>query len=31
MLVMPLVTEAGLGFGGAYGRGALQVNNVTVD
>ncbi len=31
MLVMPLVTEAGLGFGGAYGRGALRVNNVTVD
>lgn len=31
MLVMPLVTEAGLGFGGAYGRGALKVNDVTVD
>ncbi len=31
MLVMPLVTEAGLGLGGAYGRGALLVNNVTVD
>lgn len=31
MLVMPLVTEAGLGLGGAYGRGALRVNNVTVD
>ena len=31
MLIMPLVTEAGLGFGGAYGRGALRVNNVTVD
>ncbi|SFD74693.1 Las17-binding protein actin regulator [Sulfitobacter brevis] len=31
VLVMPLVTEAGLGLGGAYGRGALQVNNVTVD
>ena len=31
MLVMPLVTEAGLGFGGAYGRGALLVDNVTVD
>ncbi|MEP2921203.1 YSC84-related protein [Sulfitobacter sp.] len=31
MLVMPLVTEAGFGFGGAYGRGALLVNNVTVD
>lgn len=31
MLVMPLVTEAGFGFGGAYGRGALLVNNTTVD
>jgi lipid-binding SYLF domain-containing protein len=31
LLVMPLVTEAGLGFGGAYGRGALRVNNTTVD
>ncbi|UWR24027.1 YSC84-related protein [Sulfitobacter sp. S190] len=31
MLVMPLVTEAGLGFGGAYGRGALRVNTATVD
>lgn len=31
MLVMPLVTEAGLGLGGAYGRGALRVNNTTVD
>lgn len=31
VLVMPLVTEAGLGFGGAYGRGALRVGNVTVD
>ncbi len=31
MLVMPLVTEAGFGFGGAYGRGALLVDNVTVD
>ncbi len=31
MLVMPLVTEAGLGFGGAYGRGALRVGDVTVD
>lgn len=31
MLVMPLVTEAGFGLGGAYGRGALQVNDVTVD
>lgn len=31
MLVMPLVTEAGFGIGGGYGRGALLVNNVTVD
>jgi lipid-binding SYLF domain-containing protein len=32
MLVMPLVTEAGLiGFGGAYGRGALQVGETTID
>jgi len=31
MLVMPLVTEAGLGFGGAFGRGALRVNNISVD
>jgi lipid-binding SYLF domain-containing protein len=31
MLVMPLMTEASFGFGGSYGRGALRVNNVTVD
>lgn len=31
MLVMPLVTEAGLGLGGGFGRGALRVNDVTVD
>lgn len=31
MLVMPLITEAGFGFGGAYGRGALRVSDVTVD
>lgn len=31
MLVMPLVTEASFGFGGAFGRGALRVNDVTVD
>ena len=31
MLVMPLVTEAGLGLGGSYGRGTLRVNDVTVD
>lgn len=31
MLVMPLVTEAGIGIGGGYGRGALRVGDVTVD
>ncbi len=31
MLIMPLVTEAGFGLGGGYGRGALRVNDVTVD
>lgn len=31
MLVMPLVTEAGFGVGGAFGRGALLVDGVTVD
>ena len=31
MLVMPVITEATLGIGGAYGRGALQVNGATVD
>ncbi|MGC8202400.1 YSC84-related protein [Aliiroseovarius sp. PTFE2010] len=31
VLVMPLVTKAGLGFGGAYGRGVLQVGGVPVD
>jgi lipid-binding SYLF domain-containing protein len=31
MLVMPLVTEAGFGLGGAYGRGALRIDGVTVD
>lgn len=31
MLVMPLVTEAGFGLGGAYGRGALRINGYTVD
>jgi lipid-binding SYLF domain-containing protein len=30
-LVMPLVTEAGFGIGGAYGRGALRVGGATVD
>ena len=28
---MPLVTEAGFGFGGAYGRGVLQIKGATVD
>lgn len=31
MLVMPLVTEAGFGVGGSYGRGALQVDGTTID
>lgn len=31
VLYMPLVTEAGFGFGGAYGRGALRIKDVTVD
>ena len=31
MLVMPLLTEAGFMLGGAYGRGALRVNGVTLD
>jgi lipid-binding SYLF domain-containing protein len=31
MLVMPLMTEAGFGVGGAYGRGALRVGGATVD
>lgn len=31
MLVMPLITEAGFGFGAAYGRGVLRVNDVSVD
>lgn len=30
-LYMPLITEAGFGIGGGYGRGALRINNVTVD
>lgn len=30
-LVMPLVTKAGFGVGAAYGRGALQVDNVSID
>ncbi|WP_458790514.1 lipid-binding SYLF domain-containing protein [Yoonia sp. MH D7] len=31
MLVMPLVTEVGLGLGGSFGRGALLVGGSTVD
>ena len=31
MLVMPVITEAGFGVGGAFGRGALRVGGVTVD
>jgi len=31
MLIIPLVTKAGLGIGGAYGRGCLRINGVTVD
>ncbi|MEM5475009.1 YSC84-related protein [Pacificibacter sp. AS14] len=31
ILVMPLVTEAGFGLGGSYGRGVLRINDVTVD
>lgn len=31
VLYMPLMTEAGLGIGGAYGQGALRINDATVD
>ena len=31
MLVMPLVTEAGMGFGAGFGRGALLINEKPVD
>jgi lipid-binding SYLF domain-containing protein len=31
VLWMPLMTEAGIFIGGAYGRGALRINDVTVD
>ncbi len=31
MLVMPVVTEVGLGIGGMYGRGALRIGQTTVD
>ncbi|OIQ72464.1 hypothetical protein GALL_459100 [mine drainage metagenome] len=31
ILYFPLITEAGFGIGGAYGRGALRINGTTVD
>lgn len=31
ILVMPLITEAGLGIGAGFGRGALRINGATVD
>ena len=31
ILYMPLISEAGLFVGGAYGQGALRINDVTVD
>ncbi|UWQ20484.1 YSC84-related protein [Jannaschia sp. W003] len=31
VLMLPLVTEAGVGLGGAFGRGALRVDDATVD
>lgn len=31
VLYMPLMTEAGFWFGGAFGRGALRINGVSVD
>lgn len=31
VLYMPLITEAGFGIGGGYGRGALRVGGTTVD
>jgi len=31
ILVMPVITKAGFGVGGAFGRGALRVNDTTVD
>lgn len=31
ILMMPLISEAGFGVGGSYGRGALRVNDTTVD
>lgn len=31
VLYMPLMTEASFGIGGAFGQGALRINNATVD
>lgn len=31
ILVMPLITKAGFGIGGAFGRGALRIGDATVD
>jgi lipid-binding SYLF domain-containing protein len=31
ILFMPLLTEVGFGIGGGYGRGALRINDTTVD
>lgn len=31
VLYMPLITEAGFGIGGAFGQGALRINDITVD
>lgn len=31
ILMMPVMTKAGFGFGGSYGRGALRIDEVTVD
>ena len=31
ILFMPLLTEVGFGIGGGYGRGALRINDITVD
>ncbi|AGT09240.1 lipid-binding SYLF domain-containing protein [Paracoccus aminophilus] len=31
VLYMPLMTEAAFGIGGAYGQGALRINDATVD
>ncbi|RWY42939.1 twin-arginine translocation pathway signal [Falsigemmobacter intermedius] len=31
ILYMPLITEAGFGFGAGFGQGALRINDITVD